>query len=508
MSTIYTYSLSGDFTNGLNSTQLHSEIVDSSIVPVLNYVNTIANDVDIEFVSALSGSDQTTLSGLITAHTQITNEPGSTFDAICDASGNGDYLLPSAAFAAGHKTVFMRNGTYIETVDIVVPNYGSLVGESGPNTVIYFPSITKSIVVDGSGTTRETAGTVSITADTKIVTGVGTTFTNLSIGDYILIGPKYFKIATIESATSMTLADVYRGSTISAFNYIAQTMFTGTRLSNFIITGSTSNGLFVRGCRHFTAENLLFRGNTLNILIEYSGDSSMKQILSETSGGAGVKIETCSSIALNVVDVYNNITHGIEITGNSLSINLISCEASNNGGTGICIMGACTDINLTDCILKYNNANGIFTNTTSHSLMVDSTTIRGNTNAGLVISGNEHTINGNIIEDNGGYGIEMLAADCVVSCNIFENNTTSIKIVGNSCITNANHVIGNSLNGIYVSGDDSIVTSNISTTNTQAGIEIETGATDNIVSLNNCKGNTGTNIIDNGTTTTLVNNKS
>lgn len=508
MATIYTYSYSTDFGSDLNQSQFHTEIIDSAIVVSLIGITKTGDDVDVEFAAALSAGDQTTLGNLISSHIPITNTPGAIFDAIVDASGNGDYLLPSAAFADGHRTVFMRNGTYVETTDIVVPNYGSLVGESGTNTVIYFPAVAKSVKVDGSGSNQETSGTISITTDTTALVGVGTTFTNLVANDYILLGTNYFKIASITNATNLTLADTYRGATLSGISYVAQTMFTGNKLSNFIITGSTTNGLYIRGCRHFVVDSLAIKSNSPNVLVEYSGDSAIKHLLSETGTGIGVKIDNCVSMALNVVDVYNNTSHGIEVNGESTSINLISCESSNNGGTGICVMNNSRDINLTDCVIKYNKADGLLTASTTHALMIDSTSIRGNTSKGLTIDGVDHVITGNIIEDNGDIGLEIISGVCSVVGNILENNSNGIKLFGNRTTLSNNHCINNSLAGILVVGNDCIITSNISTSNTQEGIKIETGSDSTICSLNNVKGNTGTNLVDNGTSSIVTNNKS
>lgn len=508
MATIYTYSYSSDFGSNWDQSQFHDEIVASAIAQTLNGVTKTGDDIDVEFAVVLSAGDQTTLGNLVSVHAPITNAPGAIFDAIVDASGNGDYLLPSAAFANGHKSVFMKNGTYVETVDVVVPNYGSLVGESGHNTVIYFPAVAKSVKVDGSGGSQETAGTISITTGTTTITGVGTTFTNLAANDYILLGTNYFKIASITNATSMTLADTYRGATLSGISYVAQTMYTGNRLSNFIITGSTTNGLYIRGCRHFVVDSLAIKANSPNVLVEYSGDSTLKHLLSETGNGYGVKLDNCASLALNVVDVYNNTSHGLEVTGESTSVNLISCKASNNGGTGICIMGNSNDINLTDCVVKFNKANGLVTESTTHAIMVDSTSIRGNASKGLYIDGGGHTITGNIIEENGDIGLDVISGDCSLIGNVIDGNTNGIKLTGNCITMSNNHCVNNSLAGILVMGNDCILTSNISTSNTQEGVKIETGATDTIVSLNNVKGNAGTNLVDNGTNTTSVNNKS
>ena len=85
----------------------------------------------------------------------------------------------------------------------------------------------------------------------------------------------------------------------------------------------------------------------------------------------------------------------------------------------------------------------------------------------------------------------------------------------NNTIVSNNYIANNGGHGIWTNSNDGIITSNRSTGNTQYGIYLtgdppdtgEPDATDNIASLNNCKGNTGGSITNNGTNTILQNNQ-
>ena len=69
-----TYSLSGDFTSGLDVVQLWQEIdADVGIAPSLYTVNNEngGDDVNIVFASALSAGEKTTLDALVSAHTVV-----------------------------------------------------------------------------------------------------------------------------------------------------------------------------------------------------------------------------------------------------------------------------------------------------------------------------------------------------------------------------------------------------------------------------------------------------
>ncbi len=66
--TKYTYALSS-FTSGLNVDRFTDEVRDSTILIALDHIDVNAPDVDVWFKDALSGGDQTTLTGLVSAHT-------------------------------------------------------------------------------------------------------------------------------------------------------------------------------------------------------------------------------------------------------------------------------------------------------------------------------------------------------------------------------------------------------------------------------------------------------
>lgn len=69
MEPTYTYSIVGDFDNGLDSYQLHQEIVaDSGITVNLVAVETVGDAVNIVFVGALSEPEQLVLDGIVEAH--------------------------------------------------------------------------------------------------------------------------------------------------------------------------------------------------------------------------------------------------------------------------------------------------------------------------------------------------------------------------------------------------------------------------------------------------------
>lgn len=67
--TSYTYSIASDFSSGLCSNRLASEVQSSAIVTALDRVDTDGDDCLVWFKAALSAGDETVLDGLVAAHT-------------------------------------------------------------------------------------------------------------------------------------------------------------------------------------------------------------------------------------------------------------------------------------------------------------------------------------------------------------------------------------------------------------------------------------------------------
>lgn len=80
MTSTYNYSLTSDFNRDLKTSQLHKEIEnDTGITPNLIGIRLGNDNVGIEFDSALSAGEQTTLNGLVSAHTSDNSAPRTNF---------------------------------------------------------------------------------------------------------------------------------------------------------------------------------------------------------------------------------------------------------------------------------------------------------------------------------------------------------------------------------------------------------------------------------------------
>jgi len=194
MTSNYIYNITDDFTNAtkVNSNQLQSEInADYNISVNVSYINQVkdTNNVEVFFPTALSPSQKTALDSLVSSYTYTAPvQPSKVVShqvvVSNDPNNPGDYSSISEAFDAGEESVLVRHGIYYESSDIIIQDAGQLSGEIQGKTIIVFTG-PYSIKIDGSGGVKEDIGTISITHNTDIVTGVGTTFTNLSSEQFI-----------------------------------------------------------------------------------------------------------------------------------------------------------------------------------------------------------------------------------------------------------------------------------------------------------------------------------
>lgn len=565
----YFYSIATDFTNAYNVDigALQRAINSNPSISVnASYINSdISNAgttgatgfVDITFPTTLSTVQKQSLTTLIGSYTYTAVPPESItpgYDAFVsnDVNYPGDYTSIADAFNDGKSSVYVKSGTYIEVLDINVPNGGQLHGET-PGSVVVALISGNTIKIDGSGGTKETIGTITINNNSSVVTGFGTTFTNLTVGNFILLGTNYYEILTIDSNTQLTLKDTYTGKSLNKESYIAQAMHTGTRVQNLIISNSSSTGLYIRAMRHGNIRSVAITKCSPCFELVDCGNLSINELIATFSTGSGIIIDNSVSISIHTINTFGGYSDGVEIKGNCINIVLESCASENNNGNGIIIKNGPKHVNIINAIIKNNNLNGIYGYTGTSCNIISDTEISNNASIGLNLLCNEtivsdcfiskntgtgayigicNIIEGNIIcnnggkaivapvgsdlciisdnniRSNGGYGIEVLSSKNNISNNILKNCNDGIYVNGDNNTVSCNTVTGMTGFGIFISENSSrnVINANIVTENGGNGLELATGAEKNLVTANNIHGNTGKNFVDNGTELSSSNN--
>ncbi len=416
------------------------------------------------------------------------------YDAVVDPTGAGDFLLPSAAFASGAKTVFVRQGVYVEAADIVIPSDGCMVGDC-PGGVIISLAAGFQVVMDGSG--RQTlAGTVSVPTGSTTVTGVGTVFTALNPGDYIRLGDAFAQIGSITSNLSLELAQPYRGNAISGQSMKGQSMLAGSGIENVVLVGAPGSAIAMTQCLRcfFKAVAVqMCSGAVPGWSLVDCGEIILQTCASENNADIGIRALDSNSLFYLGCVFKNNGSHGIAYINCQATV-LDGAVTTQNNADGIFVGSQSERIQLLDCIVSYNNGNGMETTPGSNGSILANSTFRNNGGAGIDFDGASDVVEGCLIASNGGDGISAGDDGVVSDCNILENGGRGISMQSDQNCAVTTCVIRDNGNDGILAGADSTITGNTISGNSGDGIRVPNAADDCVVSGNRAFGNSGDGI--------------
>lgn len=415
------------------------------------------------------------------------------YDAIVDVNGNGDYLLPSQAFSAGAKTVYVRNGVYTEVAGFTIPNNGALIGESKNGAIIDLPSGTT--VLGESVPVSSNTGTISLTNGSTTVTGSGTAWST-SDEDKVLI-TEYGDVLWVDTyvgGTQLTLLAPYEGASISSVNYMIADMKRVTirditiRKNNCtssypIIALSTHYGSNIENTR------LVYARSASAIYIRDSYDCIMRDldILIWDNWGA-----TSGSIGIKLFGGYMHTIENCRMSGGDYGIYVNSCPASS----------------IVNNIITEFSEDGIYIDS-SGDTVISNNTISVVNNYGInIIAGTRLKITGNLIRECGDDGITgVISLSSIVGNHIvkcageglqFDSSSASTTVVGNDIYENGNGIFIHSAAGTIVMNGNRI-SGNI-------GIGVDINGDYNILVANLITGNSGGNVDDTGTANEIAHN--
>ena len=436
------------------------------------------------------------------------NLPAPKVDVMVGSSINNfvNYTSISEAFGDGNTSVYVKSGTYTENTDIVIPNGGKLIGESTGNVIIELTS-GASITIDGSSGVNETSGTIDIVNSSKTISGTGTTFTNLSAGQYILLGNNFYEIESIANDTSLDVVNAYQGISKSNISYIAQAMINRPLLRNLTVKGSSATGIMFRAAQNVILDNVDLMENDTNLEILDCGLCNIQSITSQNATtGPGVSIDQSSCVTFSGCNIFNNNSHGMNITNGSSHVSCLSCNISSNNGSGCNIDGNSKNINLSDSNIKQNKLHGIHAATTASQVVTNSCSIMSNGSRGILLDGTKCMVNSCNLDQNA-LGIEFTNDDNSIKGTVIDGSSDhGMSISGNNHVIEGNRIRGSGNKGLYIAGNNSSVINNLVSQNTGNGIELTSLATSNLVRSNTAHNNTGIDMVDGGSDTTFSNN--
>ena len=403
------------------------------------------------------------------------------YDAIVDVNGLGDYPTISGAFSAGAVSVFVKNGVYLETDNVYLPQDAVLIGENSSDVIINFGGGAYSFGVTTIGNYEE-SGTVSINTGTSNISGTGTFFTNLAVGDYITICSETYKISSIFTDTSMTIETAFRGDSQTNINYTAQSMVGNVRVSNLTVTGSSEYGLDVLSSLNSIFEDVKVVGCGNNVRFVRSNNTLLRECGSSRATGKGLILEHCQSFAVDSCGVRNNVGDGIEVKSSQI-INIAGTKSDLNGGNGI-VINSSTKVLLNESMCKGNVGKGIEVDPTSSYVVIESCVSQNNGGVGVDADGIGNLMGNCIVVGNASCGV-WAGDDAIITQNqINSNNGCGIRMEGDvHCVVDGNRIQNNTDTGIWINSDRNTISNNFISGNSK-GVHIY-ASDHNIVSSNN-----------------------
>lgn len=454
------------------------------------------------------------------------------------ADGSGDFPGIGEAFASGATSVFVRSGSYVVSSDVDLPAGGLLEGEAEGGVRITLTG-GATIRADGSGR-RITAGTVTYANGSDAVVGVGTSFTTLQVGDWISLGGIYHEIVEITDNLNLRIHHDFRGRGATGAAFVGQSMLDRVYVRSVTLVSPSDTALLFLQALHGRVEDVTVTAGTIapgtpSILIEKSGAVSIDNVRVEDGTGCGLHFVDSSAVTISgsVVEAQGGI--GIRVRGASQIINITACQILQCDGTGITVEDTSEDIRVSSSTIAQGAGIGATTAATSFRVQFAGCCFCANASHGVQIAGVNASVDGCHSKLNGGAGLNIVAGSVLatvvgnhfgfnsvwglrapagggehtITGNIVGNNGSGgIELASNSNMIGNNAVRQNGGVGVLVSGDENVLNANRVRANVSNGIEITATASQTIVGLNNTRGNTGINLLDNGIATTLSANKS
>jgi len=355
----------------------------------------------------------------------------------------------------GGGTLFLKDGTYFTETSITVANSIKVIGVSESATIIDFQnSTTNRIIV--AGTNLYTTGTVIAITSRVIITGSGTEWlANVSVGQNIFLGTKWYEIASVVNDTTLVLStqEGYTDDLVLPVSYRIATVakdidFENVKIlncdhasgaldyddaRNITFRNVHSNngviGISFTNCSEIATDSCFFIGNS-NDGIEMTniGVLDIEGTISSGNGVNGWDINNCKFGAWYACVGVANTQDGFNFTTLE-NCAFVSCTGSENSGHGMEFISDNDQVTIVSCTMRDNTGRGLLSTATTTDLSITSSTFVGNDSDGieLTATSDRNTITNCHFRNNGAFGIDIANSNCddnVISSNAFSGNTS------------------------------------------------------------------------------------
>jgi len=378
-------------------------------------------------------------------------------ETVVSLDGLSEYNNLRDAIKSGARTIYIKNGDYIISEDLVLPSNCRIQGESKFNVRLIFDKNVKLKTVFNENV-YDGKGLINITFGSNEVTGLKTIFkrakNRVMPGQYLTIRGNTYKIKDVVTDTKLILSNEYRGLSEGAIepkDYSINSMTDKIFIENLSILNSDIN---LNSCTDCEIKNVEIKSE---YLLNFTNSTNVKLTGSKLfhggiriKGGGNNKIHNCEitecQIGVLFIDSRRNTVEANKIK----NINYKFDKDNFGFGFGVLIQNSewCKILNndISDCIktgIEITGNQGKYI-------------VRGNlittTRSGIVISkAIKNKVISNIINECSGKGIEIHSGENLVSDNtIDEVSSHGIDILSGGSNTIKSNIIkrtvGHSIN--------------------------------------------------------------
>ena len=272
-------------------------------------------------------------------------------------------------------------------------------------------------------------GTISDITGGVNVTGSGTLWlANVTTDHQFFVGNKWYRIASVDTDTTLTLAEGYAGgATFPGAGYRTAKIRKDINIKELSFRNSTGTGIIFKDCRNIFIEDCEFLDNNKGFTIDNASDIAINNTNCISNDSNGVEFNSCSSCDIEGLATPSNGGHGCVINSVRL-FSLISSSSDSNTSDGYNITDGSGPF-LLQAEASSNSSQGIELVSGNTNLLFNNCQVNSNTSDGIKLTGtsDDTIITNSIIKSNGGYGINVAASTCddTIIDNIrFASNTS------------------------------------------------------------------------------------
>ena len=347
-------------------------------------------------------------------------------------------LIDEVAITGG--TLGLRNGYYPLDYDLNIPSGVYLKGETAEGVILDFLDNTHGIKSIGGNVYNE--GFVGVTPGELVVTGIGTTWTDVDMANspWIFLQEDWAQIASIESDTSLTLVSPYAWSPLSSSAYVIATPISDTQVVYLTILNADV-GVLAQYHRNFGFDSLFAVSCGVGMLVSSSCNGTFTNVGSYYCG-YGQVYENCHLQENKTPGVVGCLDFGLRLD-RCANFSVNSAFVGGNGTNGV-ELDTCNSTTISGTFLA-NALDGAYI-LDSYSCALTGSSFSGNANGVEISNSSEVGVNLGAINYNYGYGVMIDATsidNMILGCSFTLNGSGGLNDLGTNTEIGVNTGIDN-----------------------------------------------------------------